>query len=72
MRGFITLVSYCSTCCNPITYCFMNQRFRAASIALLGCQKKTNLQRPFHDPTSDMRHGNKGAIPLQPTSAAAP
>ncbi|XP_068628038.1 cholecystokinin receptor-like [Battus philenor] len=31
----LQLLAYCSSCCNPITYCFMNRKFRQAFINLL-------------------------------------
>ncbi|XP_068120725.1 cholecystokinin receptor-like [Hyperolius riggenbachi] len=38
--SFIHLLSYTSTCVNPIIYCFMNQRFRKAFMGTLaGCIK---------------------------------
>ncbi|XP_023940570.2 cholecystokinin receptor type A-like [Bicyclus anynana] len=30
----LQLLAYCSSCCNPITYCFMNRKFRQAFIVL--------------------------------------
>ncbi|XP_041972909.1 cholecystokinin receptor type A-like [Aricia agestis] len=35
-RGIVSLqlLAYCSSCCNPITYCFMNRKFRQAFITL--------------------------------------
>ncbi|VVC92811.1 unnamed protein product [Leptidea sinapis] len=35
-KGIISmqLLAYCSSCCNPITYCFMNRKFRQAFISL--------------------------------------
>ncbi|KAL0839293.1 hypothetical protein ABMA28_016043 [Loxostege sticticalis] len=30
----LQLLAYCSSCCNPITYCFMNRKFRQAFITL--------------------------------------
>ncbi|CAK1551558.1 unnamed protein product [Leptosia nina] len=35
-KGIISLqlLAYCSSCCNPITYCFMNRKFRHAFITL--------------------------------------
>ncbi|CAH0629114.1 unnamed protein product [Chrysodeixis includens] len=30
----LQLLAYCSSCCNPITYCFMNRKFRQAFISL--------------------------------------
>ncbi|KAG6459545.1 hypothetical protein O3G_MSEX011443 [Manduca sexta] len=36
-KGIISmqLLAYCSSCCNPITYCFMNRKFRQAFISLI-------------------------------------
>ncbi|KAL3878488.1 hypothetical protein ACJMK2_030833 [Sinanodonta woodiana] len=31
------LLSYVSSCCNPITYCFMNKKFRQAFISVFRC-----------------------------------
>ncbi|KAJ0179138.1 hypothetical protein K1T71_004850 [Dendrolimus kikuchii] len=35
-KGVISLqlLAYCSSCCNPITYCFMNRKFRQAFVSL--------------------------------------
>ncbi|XP_032512406.1 cholecystokinin receptor isoform X2 [Danaus plexippus] len=35
-KGIVSLqlLAYCSSCCNPITYCFMNRKFRQAFISL--------------------------------------
>uniref|UniRef100_A0A8C8S0X3 Gastrin/cholecystokinin type B receptor n=1 Tax=Pelusios castaneus TaxID=367368 RepID=A0A8C8S0X3_9SAUR len=44
--SFIHLLSYISTCVNPLVYCFMNRRFRKATAATLaGCCP----QRPPRD-----------------------
>uniref|UniRef100_T1HGV0 G_PROTEIN_RECEP_F1_2 domain-containing protein n=1 Tax=Rhodnius prolixus TaxID=13249 RepID=T1HGV0_RHOPR len=32
--SLVQLLAYISSCCNPITYCFMNYRFRQAFISL--------------------------------------
>ncbi|CAH2063791.1 unnamed protein product, partial [Iphiclides podalirius] len=36
-KGIVSLqlLAYCSSCCNPITYCFMNRKFRQAFVNLL-------------------------------------
>ncbi|CAH1635015.1 unnamed protein product [Spodoptera littoralis] len=31
----LQLLAYCSSCCNPITYCFMNRKFKQAFISLI-------------------------------------
>ncbi|XP_059486980.1 cholecystokinin receptor-like [Neocloeon triangulifer] len=37
--ALVQLLAYCSSCCNPITYCFMNKKFRQAFVAVFGCCK---------------------------------
>lgn len=39
--GFFQLLAYSSSCCNPITYCFMNIGFRKAFMNLFRCLKQT-------------------------------
>lgn len=34
---FLQLLAYSSSCCNPITYCFMNRGFRKACLNLFRC-----------------------------------
>ncbi|XP_046394028.1 gastrin/cholecystokinin type B receptor-like [Ischnura elegans] len=34
------LLAYCSSCCNPITYGFMNARFRQAFLGAFGCHRR--------------------------------
>ncbi|XP_071453171.1 cholecystokinin receptor type A-like [Hetaerina americana] len=34
------LLAYCSSCCNPITYGFMNARFRQAFLGAFGCPRR--------------------------------
>ncbi|CAO1385785.1 unnamed protein product [Diamesa serratosioi] len=38
--SFFQLLAYSSSCCNPITYCFMNIGFRKAFLNLFKCFKK--------------------------------
>ena len=35
--GFLQLLAYSSSCCNPITYCFMSLGFRKAFLNLFRC-----------------------------------
>ncbi|XP_052562889.1 tyramine/octopamine receptor-like isoform X1 [Culex pipiens pallens] len=35
--ALVQLMAYISSCCNPITYCFMNRRFRQAFLNIFGC-----------------------------------
>ncbi|XP_049809304.1 cholecystokinin receptor type A-like [Schistocerca nitens] len=36
--ALVHLLAYISSCCNPITYCFMNRKFRAAFLGVFGCR----------------------------------
>ena len=42
MKGvaFMHLLSYCSTFCNPVTYCFMSKHFRRAFLDAIRCEKE--------------------------------
>ncbi|KAF4524519.1 hypothetical protein B566_EDAN002791 [Ephemera danica] len=37
--SFFQLLAYSSSCCNPITYCFMNSSFRKSFLNVFGCRK---------------------------------
>lgn len=37
---YLQLLAYISSCCNPITYCFMNRGFRKAFLNLFRCFKR--------------------------------
>ncbi|XP_076336106.1 cholecystokinin receptor-like [Tachypleus tridentatus] len=39
--SFFHLLAYTSSCCNPITYCFMNSKFRENFKAIFGCKNNT-------------------------------
>lgn len=50
------LLAYSSSCCNPITYCFMNSGFRKAFLNLFKCFKR------FHaSGTRKQRRNSMGA-----------
>ncbi|XP_063866061.1 LOW QUALITY PROTEIN: cholecystokinin receptor type A-like [Scylla paramamosain] len=38
--SFLHLLSYASSCCNPITYCFMNKKFLPGFRYAFGCRKE--------------------------------
>ncbi|XP_057662901.1 cholecystokinin receptor [Diorhabda carinulata] len=40
--SFFQLLAYTSSCCNPITYCFMNFGFRKSFLNLFKCMKTSN------------------------------
>ncbi|CAL7951301.1 unnamed protein product [Xylocopa violacea] len=37
--SLVQLLAYISSCCNPITYCFMNKKFRQAFLNLFDCHR---------------------------------
>ncbi|KAJ9583708.1 hypothetical protein L9F63_021953, partial [Diploptera punctata] len=37
--ALIHLLAYISSCCNPITYCFMNRKFRQAFLGVFDCYR---------------------------------
>ncbi|XP_013781323.1 cholecystokinin receptor type A-like [Limulus polyphemus] len=43
----IQLMAYCSSCCNPITYCFMYSKFRKAFLTMFGCRRRKTWQSNF-------------------------
>ena len=50
--NFVQLLSYVSSCCNPITYCFMNKKFRQGFISAFRCccgGRKGNILRKASD-----------------------
>uniref|UniRef100_A0A915AR34 G-protein coupled receptors family 1 profile domain-containing protein n=1 Tax=Parascaris univalens TaxID=6257 RepID=A0A915AR34_PARUN len=44
----ITVLCYISSCANPITYCFLNQKFRTALLLSFGCHKSAIRRHHFH------------------------
>lgn len=47
--SYIQLLAYTSSCNNPITYCFMNQKFRMAFLMAFGCRRKSQGSRGSYD-----------------------
>lgn len=45
--SFFQLLAYTSSCCNPITYCFMNYGFRKSFLNLFRCLKRFKSGRRF-------------------------
>lgn len=37
--SYLQLLAYTSSCCNPVTYCFMNKKFRESFVRLFQCCK---------------------------------
>ncbi|KRX72660.1 Cholecystokinin receptor, partial [Trichinella sp. T6] len=49
------IMAYLSTCTNPITYCFMNSKFRKAFLAAIGCHIKEDDKTNFRKSTGPKR-----------------
>lgn len=45
--SFFQLLAYTSSCCNPITYCFMNCGFRKSFLNLFRCLKSLKTNRGY-------------------------
>ncbi|XP_076273639.1 cholecystokinin receptor-like isoform X2 [Rhynchophorus ferrugineus] len=51
--SFLQLLAYTSSCCNPITYCFMNCGFRKSFLKLFKCFRPPPDNRSFQMEGSD-------------------
>ncbi|XP_064800224.1 cholecystokinin receptor-like [Oncorhynchus masou masou] len=58
--SFIHLLSYTSACVNPITYCFMNTRFRTALLATFACCCRPPCRHRRHG----LRDGEEDAMAM--------
>ncbi|TKR68263.1 hypothetical protein L596_024265 [Steinernema carpocapsae] len=47
LNTVITILTYLSSCTNPITYCFLNQKFRTALLLTFGCRRKNSIRGHF-------------------------
>ncbi|XP_023220848.1 cholecystokinin receptor-like, partial [Centruroides sculpturatus] len=68
--SFFQLLAYTSSCCNPITYCFMNSKFRQSFMGLFGCKRRawsnqckevafrTTLSTSYHDNSNSKKSMN--------------
>ncbi|XP_050295280.1 cholecystokinin receptor-like isoform X2 [Anthonomus grandis grandis] len=61
--SFFQLLAYTSSCCNPITYCFMNRGFRNSFLKLFSCLKtpkpcKSQFRVEGSDCNIDLRYSN--------------
>nr|QXU63185.1 sulfakinin receptor [Dendroctonus armandi] len=51
--SLLQLLAYTSSCCNPITYCFMNVGFRKSFLKLFSCVKRSRYSANFRMEGSD-------------------
>lgn len=59
--SYFQLLAYTSSCCNPITYCFMNRGFRKACLNLFRCF------RHFHESRRISIGGGGGTVTSEVT-----
>lgn len=57
--SFFQLLAYTSSCCNPITYCFMNCGFRKSFANLFRCLKKFKEESAFGLTPSEINMDSK-------------
>lgn len=61
LNTFITVLTYLSSCTNPITYCFLNSKFRTALFLSFGCKRsalRSRFQRVYAPGHSGYRTSN--------------
>ena len=58
--NFIHLMSYVSSCCNPITYCFMNKKFRQGFLSAFRCCVRKPQRLPAWRSTTEYSSGRTG------------
>uniref|UniRef100_A0A914V731 G-protein coupled receptors family 1 profile domain-containing protein n=1 Tax=Plectus sambesii TaxID=2011161 RepID=A0A914V731_9BILA len=65
----ITIMTYLSSCTNPITYCFLNNKFRQAFIMSFGCRKVAMRHHIMHKasaPNSSVYQNPNAVAVLKP------
>ncbi|XP_071055861.1 cholecystokinin receptor type A-like [Onthophagus taurus] len=63
--SLVQLLAYISSCCNPITYCFMNRKFRQAFLGVFHCCRMCCWCRDVEDtgtPGSNTRRNGNGKM----------
>ncbi|XP_055526244.1 dopamine D2-like receptor [Wyeomyia smithii] len=68
--ALVQLMAYISSCCNPITYCFMNRRFRQAFLNIFGFYQHRAIRCLFcgfraEDETPNAEHNSAGSRAVQ-------
>ncbi|XP_046576791.1 cholecystokinin receptor type A-like [Haliotis rubra] len=58
VKSTIFLLAYLSSCIHPITYCFMNKRFRQGFVAVFSCCGSKDVVRLLSE-TSNGKHNSK-------------
>jgi cholecystokinin A receptor len=74
LNTFITVLTYLSSCTNPITYCFLNSKFRNALFLSFGCRSSTlrsHFQR-VHDPSISIHQNTQRSAGREEERSASP
>ena len=53
--GLFFMLAYSSSCTNPITYCFMNSKFRQSFLNLFGCCRSEKPAKSGQTPKPKIR-----------------
>ncbi|XP_042219789.1 uncharacterized protein LOC121864697 [Homarus americanus] len=62
--SFMHLLSYASSCCNPITYCFMNKKFLQGFRHAFGCRKENERMGRLNGTAASFRSQSNNAFKL--------
>ncbi|XP_069952389.1 uncharacterized protein [Cherax quadricarinatus] len=62
--SFMHLLSYASSCCNPITYCFMNKKFLQGFRHAFGCRKENERMTRQNGTAASFRSQSNNACKL--------
>lgn len=64
----INLIAYISSCCNPITYCFMNRSFRQGFISAFRCCRQQSWQHGRKNQYSSHYSSSRTVVSNIPTA----
>ncbi|ESP01986.1 hypothetical protein LOTGIDRAFT_111302 [Lottia gigantea] len=70
-KTFFHLLSYFSSCCNPITYCFMNKKFREAFVRVFQCKGPTPPLKDRRRNTGQLRLDSRRSEAFNPNSSTS-
>ncbi|XP_050415906.1 cholecystokinin receptor type A-like [Patella vulgata] len=71
IKTFFHLLSYFSSCCNPITYCFMNKKFREAFVRVFQCKSPTPPLKDRRRNTGQLRLDSRRSEAFNPNSSTS-
>lgn len=68
--SFFQLLAYSSSCCNPITYCFMSSGFRKAFMNLFRCFRQSHHHQQRRRVSLSCYGNNNVVLPVSNTNTA--